>query len=96
VMVLAGFIYLNSRNRVDPVEQPYKWVKNSIQKVDKADIDAFVNLANEELNYQAVTATGPVKPGEIKELLKDVSDQEIQDFLDSTPDTETNDETMMN
>ena len=96
VIVLAGFIYFNSRKPVDPVEQPYAWVKKSIKKVDKADIDAFVKLANEEFINQSVVANSPVKPEEIKELMKDVSDQEIQDFLDTTPDTETNDETIMN
>lgn len=96
LIVLAGFIYINSRNHVDPVAKPYAWVKKSIQKVDKADIDAFVNLADQELNNQAPLATTPVKPGEIKELMKDVSDKEIQDFLDTAPDTETSDDAAMN
>ena len=93
LLVLAGLIYLNPGNRVDPVAQPYAWVKKSIQKVDKADIDAFVNLADQA---QAAVATTPVKPGEIKELMKDVSDKEIQDFLDTAPDTETSDDAAMN
>ena len=95
-IVLAGFIYSNSRNSVDPVEQPYAWVKKNIKKVDKADIEAFVKLADEELTNQTVVATSPLKPGEIKELMKDISDKEIQDFLDATPDSETDAETMMN
>jgi hypothetical protein len=89
VVVLAGFIFINSRNSVDPVEQPYAWVKKNINKVDKADIDAFVKLAD-------AVATSPVKPEEIKELMKDVSDREIQDFLDETTVTENSDATMMN
>lgn len=96
VIVLAGFMYFNSRNSVDPVEQPYAWVKKSIKKVDKSDIDAFVKLADEELTNLAAVATSPVKPEEIKELMKDVSDKEIQDFLDETIVTESSDETMMN
>ncbi len=95
-IVLAGFIYSNSRNAVDPVEQPYAWVKKNIKKVDKADIDAFVKLADEELTNQTAVATSPLKPGEIKELMKDISDKEIQDFLDATPVSETDTETMMN
>ena len=96
VIVLAGFIYTNSRNSVDPVEQPYAWVKKSIKKVDKTDIDAFVKLADEDLTNLAAVATSPVKPEEIKELMKDVSDKEIQDFLNETAVTESSDETMMN
>jgi len=96
VIVLAGFIYFNSRNSVDPVEQPYAWVKKSIKKVDKADIDAFVTLADEDLTNLARVATSPVKPDEIKELMKDVSDKELQDFLDETAVTQSSDEAMMN
>lgn len=96
VIVLAGFIYFMSRNTVDPVERPYAWVKKSIKEVDKADIDAFVKLADEELINQAAVATSLVKPEEIKELMKDVSDKEIQDFLDAASDLETNDNTMTN
>lgn len=96
IVVLAGFIYFNTRNAVDPVEQPYAWVKKSLKKVDNADIDAFVKLADEELNNQATVAINPVKPEEIKELMKDVSDKEIQDFLDETTVLENSDETMMN
>ncbi len=94
VIVLAGFIYINFRNSVDPVEQPYAWVKKSLKKVDKADIDAFVKLADEELTNLVVTS--PVKSEEIKELMKDVSDKELQDFLDETTVTVNSDETMMN
>ena len=78
------------------MEQPYAWVKKSIKKVDKADIDAFVKLADEEFSSQDAVATSPVKSDEIKELMKDVSDKEIQDFLDATPDTETNEDAMVN
>jgi len=94
VIALGGLMYFNSR-KVDPVEQPYAWVKKSIKKVDKADIDAFVKLADEELSNQVVTSA-PVKPEEIKELMKDVSDKEIQDFLDETDGAEDTNDTMMN
>ena len=94
IIVLAGFIYFNTRNSVDPVDQPYAWVKKSLKKVDKADIDAFVNLADGDLTNLVVNS--PVKPEEIKELMKDVTDKEIQDFLDETTVLENSEETMMN
>ncbi|MGH2553037.1 MAG: hypothetical protein ACRDEB_04935 [Chitinophagaceae bacterium] len=95
-IVIAGFVLLKSRTSLDPVEQPYAWVKKNIKKVDKADIDAFVSLADEELINHTVVVNSPLKPGEIKELMKDISDREIQDFLDATPETEIDTETMMN
>lgn len=95
-IVLTGFLFFNSPKSVDPVEQPYAWVKKNIKKVDKADIDEFVKLADEELFNQSSIATGPVKSVEIIELMKDVSDKEIQEFLDSAPDLESEVELMMN
>ena len=95
-VALAGLIYLNSTNRVDPVDQPYAWVKKNIKKVDKAEVDAFVKLADEEFSTQESLAVGPVKPEEIKDLMKDVSDKEIQDFLNETPDTDAGDDAMTN
>lgn len=95
-IVLAGFLFFDSPKSVDPVEQPYAWVKKNIKKVDKADIDEFVKLADEELFNQSAIATGSVKSAEIKDLMKDVSDKEIKEFLEFAPEIETDDETMMN
>ena len=91
VIILAGFIYFNSRP--DPVEEPYAWVKKSIKKVDRDVLDEFVQLADEE---KKVSVSIPVRTEELKELMKDVSDEELQDFLNETPDIESVDEVMMN
>ncbi len=96
VVVLSGLIILNTRKSVDPVKQPYAWVKKSIKEVDKAVIEDFVTLADEEYVARDAVASGPVKPEEIKELMKDVSDKEIQDFLDETAGLESSEEMMVN
>ncbi|MEO7923625.1 MAG: hypothetical protein ABIR30_08095 [Chitinophagaceae bacterium] len=89
VILLGGLKYFGSHNQFDPVEEPYAWVKKSIKKVDNKTIDAFVKLADEDLANQADLVTNPVKPNEIKELMKDVSDKELETFLNDTPETET-------
>ncbi|MGQ0740526.1 MAG: hypothetical protein ACT4OJ_15865 [Bacteroidota bacterium] len=95
VIVMAGFMIF--KPNVDPVEQPYVWVKKSVKKVDLKEIDAFVKLVDENLSNQKEVAVNPVSSEEIKELMKDVSDKEIQDFLNETPETESSDEeTLMN
>jgi hypothetical protein len=86
VIVLAGFIYFNSKP--DPVDEPYAWVKKSIKKVDKTEIDEFVTLANQEITGSNSIVSFP-KPEEIKELMKDISDKELQDFLNDAPDVES-------
>ena len=96
IIVLGGLLYFNLRNNsISPVDQPYAWVKNSIKKVDKTTVENFASLADEEISNQSTAAASPVKPEEIKELMKDVSDKEIQDFLSDTPDTGTSDDDVM-
>ncbi|HYC41006.1 MAG TPA: hypothetical protein VEB63_11030 [Chitinophagaceae bacterium] len=91
VIVLAGFAYLGTRP--DPVEEPYAWVKKNLKKVDKADLEEFVTLAEEET---APSVSLPVKVEEIKDLMKDVTDQEIQEFLSQIPEEESADGVLLN
>ena len=98
LIAVGGFLYFTSVNRIDPVEQPYAWVKKSVKKIKPVDIDNFVDLVDETQTSQQDVAVNP-PAAEIKELMKDVSDQEIQEFLQDTPDTETSvsdDETIVN
>lgn len=97
VVVLAGFLYFTTKNNVSPVEQPYAWVKKSFKKADPKEIEAFVALADEELPNKNDVASNPVNTAEIKELLQDVSEQEIQSFLSETSASEeTDSETVIN
>ena len=58
--------------------------KKNFKKADPKDIDAFVTLADEELPNKADVVSSPVNPNEIKDLMKDVSEQEIQSFINET------------
>ncbi len=74
-----GFLNLN-KNEIDPAEKSYAWVKKNLKKVSTDDIDQFVKSTNTE-------STDLVKieaKDEISNLLKDVSDKEIQEFLNET------------
>lgn len=100
VIALVGIRLIIGAKRIDPRKDPEGWVANNVMKnVDSKDIDAFVTLAGESPETQAVAVT-PVNPVEVKELMKDVSDKEIQDFLNDTEgatDSNTGDaETMTN
>ncbi|HJS55493.1 MAG TPA: hypothetical protein VJ765_13155, partial [Chitinophagaceae bacterium] len=74
------------------------WInKNVTKKVSEEKIDEFVKLAEDEA-LNAVEETDAVKQAEIKELIKDVPEKEIQDFLNDVVAFESNDEssTLMN
>ncbi|MGK2862470.1 MAG: hypothetical protein ACSLE0_11080 [Chitinophagaceae bacterium] len=80
-----GFLNLNKKE-IDPAEKSYAWVKKNLKKVSTDDIDQFVKSTNTE-------STDVVKleaKDEIINLLKDVSDKEIQDFLNETGSGESN------
>ena len=83
VLVTAGFLFLNNE-KIDPSEKSYAWVKKSVKKVSTDDIDKFVQLADEALPVIASVDVAADAKIEIKELIKDISDTEIQDFLEET------------
>jgi hypothetical protein len=87
-----GFMLLNKKETVDPADKSFAWVQKNMKKVSTDEINEFVELAN---------ATSPdiVKTDakdEINNLLKDVSDKEIQDFLNDTGTAETEDDLILN
>jgi hypothetical protein len=96
IIALGTLLFFNYKNRIDPVKQPDKWIAKNIKKIDSKEVDAFVQLAEEE--FSNTVATAPVKTEEIKELMKDVSDTELQKFLDEIPEDNTSDDAdvMMN
>ncbi|MBK6937188.1 MAG: hypothetical protein IPH18_10185 [Chitinophagaceae bacterium] len=98
LIIMAGFIIKNGK--VDPSENSYAWVKKNIKKVSTEKIDEFVTLAEEEnLVNESVAATSDNKIQEIKELIKDVPENEIQSLLNDTQvldDTDDAAEEMMN
>jgi hypothetical protein len=82
----VGFFALNNKNdNINPDEKSYAWVERSLKKVSTDDINKFVELASAE-----TTDIVKLEPKqEISNLLKDVSDKEIQEFLNDTQLTET-------
>lgn len=72
----VGLLLLNNKD-IDPVSKSYDWVKTNLKNVSTADINEFVEITS--------TATTDAMKVDAKEetsnLLKDVSDKEIQDFL---------------
>jgi hypothetical protein len=77
-----GFVLLNrGGNNIDPSEKSYAWIKKNMKKVSTDDITEFVELAG----AGAVDVVkSEAKDDVMNSLLKDVSDKEIQDFLNDT------------
>jgi hypothetical protein len=89
-----GLLLLNKPKILDPTEKSFAWVQKNMKKVSTDEINEFVELASAGATDIAKTET----KDEINNLLKDVSDKEIQDFLNDTQaaESETDDDLILN
>jgi hypothetical protein len=92
IVAISGLVLFRS-NQVDPNKNPQAWIeKNVDKKVSKDKIDELVSLVNEDGSQKADDENDAAKQAEIKELMKDVSEKEIQDFLNDAIALSANDE----
>lgn len=91
LLAIGALLFIQS-GKVDPNTDPDKWIAKNVQKkVSVEKIDEFVALAKEdEAMNPAADQTAPMKPEEIKELMKDVPEKDIQDFLNDAVALESN------
>ncbi|MBS1920084.1 MAG: hypothetical protein JST17_07510 [Bacteroidetes bacterium] len=87
--VVIGFIALGGllfehRPGIDPDKNPDEWIAKNVKKVSTDKVDAFIKLADEESNPKGVTTDKEEKPNEIKNLMKDVPESQIQEFINET------------
>lgn len=98
--IIVGFVATfallnrNAQGKIDPSTKSYAWVQKNLKKVSTDDITEFVESVNIDNGDVAKTDA----KNEISSLLKDVSDKEIQDFLNDMPstETETDDDSILN
>ena len=94
VVATIGFFALNKKENIDPQNKSFAWVKKNLNKVSTDEINEFVELANAETTDIAKLDG----KDEINSLLKEVSDKEIQEFLNDTqlPEAGTEDDLILN
>ncbi|MEO7393685.1 MAG: hypothetical protein ABIU11_02020 [Chitinophagaceae bacterium] len=80
IIAMAAFIFIN-KDKVDPGTNSYGWVKKNTKKVSTENLSTFVELSEEE---DLVASTDTKTPQEVKELIKDVPENEIQSLLNDT------------
>lgn len=83
IIALNGMLFLNKKP-VDPAKNPDEWVAKNVKKVNTDKLDDFIKLADEESSTKGSVVNKNEKTEEIKELMKDVSEKEIQQFLNET------------
>ena len=92
IIAISGLAIFRSK-QVDPNKNPQAWIeKNVDKKVSKDKIDEFVKLAEDE-SINVASEKDDVKHAEIKELMKDIPEKEIVDFLNDAVALESNSDT---
>jgi len=94
ILVISGLLFINRNNKVTIAKNPGKWIeKNVVDKVNKDKIDEFVTLANDDNSEKVDDQSDAAKKAEIKELMKDVPEKEIEEFLNDAIALESNTDT---
>src|SRR6187397_3015013 len=92
IVAISGLAIFRTK-QVDPNKNPQAWIeKNVDKKVSKDKIDEFVKLAEDE-SINVASEKDDVKHAEIKELMKDIPEKEIVDFLNDAVALESNSDT---
>ena len=92
IIAISG-LFLFKNRQTDIAKNPEKFFKEVVKKVDAEKIDEFVSLANDDNNEKTDIQSEAAKKAEIKELMKDVPEKDIEEFLndaialESTTDT---------
>ena len=99
VVTMAAFMFLK-KDKIDASTNSYSWVKKNTKKLSTENIATFVDLTEEE---NLVVSTDTKAPQDVKELIKDVPENEIQSLLndtklldDANTETTSDDEILMN
>ena len=84
--VVIGFVALTGinlffNNHTIPTSNTHRWVEENMNKVSTDEMNSFMQADDEESKGKEVATAGT---SDIRELMKDVSDNDIQDFLNKT------------
>jgi len=93
-VALGGFLYLGRGGQIDPTAKSHEWVEKNMKKVSTDELNNFIDLTDEEAPVIASTSNTE----EVKELVKNVSADAIQDFLNDAQvaEPDSNDDQSLN
>jgi hypothetical protein len=83
-VIAIGALLFFQKDNISPVNKSYAWVKKSLNQVSTDDLDQFIDLSNEQLPVIASITPG----AEVKDLVNNLSDDELRVFLDDVKDSD--------
>src|SRR5258706_1478572 len=89
IVSVGGFLLFNKNGSIDPKTQSTEWVVKNTKTISTDEINSFVQLA--ERDVAKVDSKAEVKDkNDVRNLIKDIPDKDIQRFLDDTQESESN------
>jgi hypothetical protein len=87
IISIAAIFYINGKS-TRPADENKAWAKieKKVNKLSDQEIKDFVELSDAVLTGSETAGLQPVKKEEVKELLINVSDNELKEFLEQTSD----------
>lgn len=84
VIAVSSVIYFNNKT-TDAAQQPgTAWVATELQNVSNKDLEEFISTTDAGFKNKEV-AQAPVKNAEVRKLLRDIPDGELEAFLATLP-----------
>jgi hypothetical protein len=81
VIATIGLKFIGQNKNVSINKDPHAWVEKGIKKVSTDNLNEFIQLSDAE---KSIVSADPKQQQEIKELIKDVPDNEIQSLINDT------------
>lgn len=96
-IAMAGLmIFGNKEKRYErSVARLEKKIKEEAQKMSDKDLNDFIQFTDAGLNGQEKVLNNINSTDEVKELLKDIPDSELKEFIEETADVDDGETTMM-
>jgi len=80
MIAIVGIKMINTERIGGPIGNSHAWVEKNVKKVSTDKINEFIELASKEKNESVAIN----KSDDMKDLIKDIPENEIQNFLNET------------
>lgn len=81
MIALSGYLYFNNNNSIS-VDNP-QWVAKTLKNVETKELDEFIQMT--DVSVAKNIASPQANAAEVKALLQDVSNEELETFLEELP-----------
>lgn len=82
-LAFGGWMYTSSNGSNPSISQPQAWVEKKLNNVSTEELEDFIETA--ELAGTETARQTPKSKPEVRRLLQDVPDSELEDFLNQLP-----------